>query len=494
MRLDRFLSRIAECAMELLCSGGPELNLAGDTDDLCDFVDGNLVLRVLCGHGDCVTAEVNAIFVRLSNAVLAGLPTVKECLFCIPSDITTIGDDSVKPPVVTPLLPFSNPIFDPHLRSIKLEVDEKFAGSSAQVKGTVYEEKSHWHNSKKPLSHGLPNNKKLAQTISRNVTGKGQPDNWWAKWKMGSARKYEQRYLNQMQRYAASLTDSADGILNNQKLIICDAGEGQKRRAGKENIALNASGSSKKGKGSKAGGNNPVISKADKIRIENAEKTALKEAKSLTATWKNIFEDLEASQDDEGCLSRLDTHMKKIQKALPRDVSEKHEGRFIELEVRAYKIRILQKMWIGSLNEGQKERGYAVVAALFDEARKVLLSPVLTVKVKEIMTNLFAGLGIVMPPATAPKLVARDLSFKTKWNGTNGSDFSLGMSSEEFQLQHFGPYMDRNMDSKPDDRVPFEPDGWQRKVLDEIDSENSVFVVAPTSAGMLPHLPFNIGC
>lgn len=44
--------------------------------------------------------------------------------------------------------------------------------------------------------------------------------------------------------------------------------------------------------------------------------------------------------------------------------------------------------------------------------------------------------------------------------------------------------MDRNLDAKPDARVSsFTPDGWQRKVLDELDARNSVFVVAPTSSG-----------
>lgn len=44
--------------------------------------------------------------------------------------------------------------------------------------------------------------------------------------------------------------------------------------------------------------------------------------------------------------------------------------------------------------------------------------------------------------------------------------------------------MDRNMDSAPDSRVhDFEPDRWQRDVLDLIDAKKSVFVVAPTSAG-----------
>ncbi|KAI3574038.1 hypothetical protein IWW34DRAFT_823643 [Fusarium oxysporum f. sp. albedinis] len=51
------------------------------------------------------------------------------------------------------------------------------------------------------------------------------------------------------------------------------------------------------------------------------------------------------------------------------------------------------------------------------------------------------------------------------------------------QLQHGGPYMDRRFDSRPDARVPFEPDAWQRDILDSIDAEESLLVVAPTSAG-----------
>ncbi|ROW06607.1 hypothetical protein VMCG_04238 [Cytospora schulzeri] len=42
---------------------------------------------------------------------------------------------------------------------------------------------------------------------------------------------------------------------------------------------------------------------------------------------------------------------------------------------------------------------------------------------------------------------------------------------------------DRSFDPAPDSRVPFNPDAWQRKVLDAIDADKSLFVVAPTSAG-----------
>jgi ATP-dependent RNA helicase DDX60 len=63
-------------------------------------------------------------------------------------------------------------------------------------------------------------------------------------------------------------------------------------------------------------------------------------------------------------------------------------------------------------------------------------------------------------------------------------DLNIRMSPLEFQLIHAGPFMDRNMDSAPDPRTPdFEPDRWQRDVLDQIDAKKSAFVVAPTSAG-----------
>lgn len=60
---------------------------------------------------------------------------------------------------------------------------------------------------------------------------------------------------------------------------------------------------------------------------------------------------------------------------------------------------------------------------------------------------------------------------------------SVEMGPQEFQLNYCGPYMERSFDSRPDPRVEFQPDGWQRKVLDAIDADKSVFAVAPTSAG-----------
>ena len=57
------------------------------------------------------------------------------------------------------------------------------------------------------------------------------------------------------------------------------------------------------------------------------------------------------------------------------------------------------------------------------------------------------------------------------------------MDPLEFQLKFCGPYLDRGFDPTPDDRVRFTPDAWQKKVLDTIDADKSLLVIAPTSSG-----------
>jgi ATP-dependent RNA helicase DDX60 len=57
-------------------------------------------------------------------------------------------------------------------------------------------------------------------------------------------------------------------------------------------------------------------------------------------------------------------------------------------------------------------------------------------------------------------------------------------NSTKFQLENCGPYVEKGFDSQPDPRVSnFNPDAWQRDVLDTIDKRDSLVVVAPTSAG-----------
>ena len=62
--------------------------------------------------------------------------------------------------------------------------------------------------------------------------------------------------------------------------------------------------------------------------------------------------------------------------------------------------------------------------------------------------------------------------------------FSVPSSCQQFQLLHCGHLMQRGFDTRPDPRVSgFEPDGWQRQLLDIVDRGESALVVAPTSSG-----------
>lgn len=89
------------------------------------------------------------------------------------------------------------------------------------------------------------------------------------------------------------------------------------------------------------------------------------------------------------------------------------------------------------------------------------------------------GLPLKLPILKSP---SRQLSFDLDLEVS--LEYKIPMHTMSFQLQHSGPYMKRDFDSQPDNRVAsFRPDAWQRDVLDAIDANQSLFVVAPTSAG-----------
>ena len=97
-------------------------------------------------------------------------------------------------------------------------------------------------------------------------------------------------------------------------------------------------------------------------------------------------------------------------------------------------------------------------------------------------TTVVESLGIPMTFAEASEAVTGKRELTHDW--APPADLKpIPMPWIEFYLLYCGPYMSRDMESKPDKRVPFLADGWQRAVLDEIDRNHSVFVVAPTSAG-----------
>lgn len=85
---------------------------------------------------------------------------------------------------------------------------------------------------------------------------------------------------------------------------------------------------------------------------------------------------------------------------------------------------------------------------------------------------------------TIPSPRTTELSFQFSDVRSRKECLDTQLSPLEFQPTHAGPFFDRNMGSETDPWVhDFELDKWQRGVLGQVDAKNSIFVVAPTSAG-----------
>lgn len=387
-------------------------------------------------------------FVRMARAIEAA----SGCPVSLPSQTRrNPRGPSVQPVdacVKLEVLPFSNPTFDIFLSQIKLAVDTSTAALEVDDRNRCFQTPTQLH-------IGISLGKKIPAVTP--VAGRLN------KWLL----KKNQRNVSQMTKYAASLVGAKGKML--EPIVITNS------LATKEpstTRAVNQVDKKEKKNKSKA------VSKKDDIRAENNKKLSEKGDLALQRMWKTICRDIQAIIDDETKILKLDQFLDNISSTL----SEK--GCVIETEVRLYKIWALQRIWAGVCRANTRKHGYQIAAMIFDEARKVLVSKGLTNKIHGILGNLFQALGIAMPPrGSSGAILDSKLSFDTTWDGTSVADIGLHMTSTEFQLRCCGHNMDRDMGSKPDPRVSFEPDEWQRKVLDEIDQNNSVFVVAPTSAG-----------
>lgn len=151
----------------------------------------------------------------------------------------------------------------------------------------------------------------------------------------------------------------------------------------------------------------------------------------------------------------------------------------VGLEIELFTATILVRIYERAIRD-KSENALDVMARLWDIFLRLgRYSSGMTLEVATGFLKIGKSLSFPIDdftiPITAP---SRALQFTLP-----GITPKIQMDMKRFQLERCGPYFDRNIDSQLDERVPFAPDGWQRKVLDAIDKNKSLFVVAPTSAG-----------
>lgn len=378
------------------------------------------------------------------------------------------------PPPSTPkeglsVLPFSDPVFAPHLASFKLETD------STPINSTRYE-KALYETS---LSGTAMRKLKRGKTGPAETYKPSEKKKWWQ-------LKGDQMYQADMLRYAMSLAGTGGVGLAPERIITAS---GNQRKALDSSSAAPlpvASASGKKAVPAKnANAKTPVAkapvkggksSKAAEIIAANAAVKAAKAEKKAPDVWRQFYNsEVQSCRSDRAKVVVLTEF---IQRCTDENFS---------VEARLIKSTFLFNIWreeYCSAKERLRE-GYEIIALFFSEGARILASPALSKQIKAHLDALFTALGFLplSLPAGSPTLPSKAITVTPPQVPAANLNTKVGMSLMEFQLRYCGPYMDRNLESREDSRVRFKPDRWQVEVLDALDADKSVFVVAPTSAG-----------
>lgn len=291
--------------------------------------------------------------------------------------------------------------------------------------------------------------------------------------------------MNEMTSYAASLTGAtgkaldAETITVGPKRLVKLVEEKPEKSAAtlKKEEALNnqpqkGGTANKKGTKKAAAG----LSKKEQMIADNKERKGGSEADKAFSVWATKKKDFDAISNDQDRYLRTDEYLKGL---------DSGKTMHLEGEINLYALQSLLGWWGEVSKSSSKAEGYHIVALIWTRIRTIcsIKSPI-SKEIEPHVTKLcnFLEIGNAKTKFLSTP-TDRKLSFVFKYP-TQTQSLSIQMSQSEFQLNHCGPYMDRMLDAKPDPRVSsFVPDGWQRDVLDTLDANKSVFVVAPTSAG-----------
>ncbi|KAJ4411487.1 hypothetical protein N0V91_001271 [Didymella pomorum] len=428
--------------------------------DVADLIDGRLFAACL-QNSSAPTSDLFQYLARAASA-LCGREDLAKANGASNSNGKSNGNaQEPEDGTAYRLLPFANEVFDKHLAPVHLKV-AKSDGKIDSTSAVIFREVSHWHNSK-PL---------------QSKSGPVVKDEKAAK----KALRRNQFFMAEMTTYAASLTNAVGRALEPETIYVGAS-------ASKPNTPLPSrpgtptqDPADKKGKksggkpGGKSGGKNKNSAKQEmlaNIAATSAKKNEDSAEKQIKA-WVVVCEGLEKQTDLTARYEKAKKHLLSLNNELKRKA--------LEAEVRTYMLDVLLKMWIEHCRKDDKEEGLYTAALIFDAVRAICGLSSVTKTIAACLKTTIDRLKL--PSLKVPAAEGdRQLPFAFVLDDTSSAELSLGLSPEEFQLLYCGPYFDRTMDSAPDSRVPFEPDAWQRKVLDEIDARRSLLVVAPTSAG-----------
>ena len=425
--------------------------------DLADLIDGQLFHSLVSLDKSRVPAnELASSFNPLAHAVCVLSGTHVKLFSSKDGSGKEIVESNGTATANLSILSFSNTVFDRHLISIDIATARPAADRQM---GRIHREITHWHNAKRPL-------------IVKAATPLSPRD---AKRLM----KRNDFFMAEMQAYAASLTNATGKSLEPEIVTVSDKPifKAAQSKEDRPDAISGPTPSTPKPPKSKAAGKKHSGKQAMLNGI--AVNKAIKDSESVDkvfSAWRTVRTDLAAEKSLQSQYVKMTAYLNNLPDAKRAVLKPEVQWNLLNVLLTMYMILSKNKtsQRISEMN--------GIAALLFDTARKLAVTEGLT---KTIATQLQTVIDALRLPSIDIPTPSNDrkLAYDPGMRLTGRGELDIGLKCHEFQLEYSGPYMDRNLDSAPDSRVPFEPDGWQRKVLDELDKDHSVFVVAPTSAG-----------
>ncbi|KAH9007609.1 hypothetical protein EDB83DRAFT_2509312 [Lactarius deliciosus] len=323
------------------------------------------------------------------------------------------------------LLPFHNEVFNDELAAVHV------------TSGHPFSDTRHWHANHRTI---LPKHQGgEAAKFSERARNK--------------QLRRDQRFMSQMQRLATTLTGASGKAL--QQILIphwatCDA-----PIKGKPN----------------------ALSARDRIRQEHARDKKVKEDSSSQEWWVEQLRQVEKMASRDLKISALHGLLRN-----PRT-----DTGWLNVEVRLYNLHITIQQWIAESEPDAPAVHDRYTVSVMRTVKELYTHDFLTETTLGVLASIMAALGFtdyISPledDASHRLQPDRDLAFS--FPQARLQFMAIKEDPVIWQLRVFGEYMDRSMDSAPDPRVGFQPDAWQREVLDCLDQpKSSLLVVGERSA------------
>ncbi|KAF8843868.1 P-loop containing nucleoside triphosphate hydrolase protein [Paxillus ammoniavirescens] len=322
--------------------------------------------------------------------------------------------------------------------------------------GALFNDTKHWHNHKKAI---LP--KHLGGEAPATTT----------EWQRNRRLRSDQRFMKSLHDQAATLTGASGAALHQIKIPAVGVASNQKiAKPHKQSYKRPAPKGVQK------------QSKADAIREQHVAQKAQKQVAESIAWLSERIRDLDAQTSP----SSLEKHLSDLER------NPRSKEPLVATDLALYRLHRLFQQWIvdprGASTDVRDKNCVTVIRAIKD----IVELNYSTNDIRKCIKTMLATLGFSMYADSLTVSLSqedRPMAFrfvkllKSKTQEPLYEFMRIQEHPIEWQLRLFGEYMDRSMDSQLDSRVSFKPDAWQREVLDAVDKDMSLLVVAPTSAG-----------